>query len=314
MNNGALIGFGYWGKTLAKTLKQIKPSLDLYVFDKSVKARKSAVKNGFTVYASLKDILESQEISFLVIATPPSTHYSLVKKGLNSNKNVLVEKPFGWHTENKESLFHLAKQKNKVLMVDYTYLYSPGFQKLRDNLKKSKITSYESLRLNSELARTDTNVVNDLIIHDLSMLLEIIPSKPLYCVSHSINQKYKIAQQAFILIYGKNWQASICGSRIWVNKIRTVIVRSTKKTLCFEEKTSKTFLSVLQSGNYKQLKIQNKTSLEFMFEEFFKRIQQQSWSNDFLRYKKISALLHAINKSMIERTNIKIQWNIEYEK
>ena len=136
MKSGALIGFGYWGQTLAKTFKQIHPSLKLYIFDNSLKTRKTALKSGFPVCSSLKDILKSKEISFLIIATPPVTHYSLVKKGLNSNKNILVEKPFGRSTENKDSLFKLARQKKRILMVDYTYLYSPGFQKPKRESKK----------------------------------------------------------------------------------------------------------------------------------------------------------------------------------
>ena len=320
MKSGALIGFGYWGQTLAKTFKQIRPSLRLYIFDNSLKVRKTALKNGFPICSSLEEILESKEISFLIIATPPVTHYSLVKKGLNSNKNILVEKPFGRSTENKDSLFKLARQKKRVLMVDYTYLYSPGFQALKESLKNSKMISYESLRLNSELARTDINVVDDLMIHDLSMLLEIAPSKPLHCSCYSIDHKFKTEQQAFAFIYGNRWQASIFSSRVWTNKTRTVIVRSSKKTLCFEEKNKQTYLgdviptkagisAIPKNSNGSVIVIKNKTSLELMFEEFFKRIESQIYNKDFQRYCKITNLLKALNQSIKQNgKDIKIHW------
>ena len=309
MKNGALIGFGYWGQNLARALKQIKPSLNLYVFDKYSKVRKSAFKSGFPICHSLAEILESKEISFLVIATPPATHYSLVERGLRSNKNVLIEKPFGWSFENKKPLFTMARQKKKVLMIDYTYLYSPGFQKLKECLKNSQITSYESLRLNSEFARTDINVVSDLIIHDLSMLVDIIPSKPLSCSCRSVSLKNKIEQEAFAFIYGNKWQASIFASRVWTNKTRAVVVRTSRKALCFEEKNKQTYLSSLRVKNRKQVKIKNKTSMDLMFKEFFKRIESHIYIKDFKRYHNITSLLIALNQSMKQNgKNIKVPW------
>ena len=193
-------------------------------------------------------------------------------------------------------------------MIDYTYLYSPGFQKLKECLKNSEIISYESLRLNSEFSRTDINVVNDLIVHDLSMLENIIPSKPLNCSCRSVNLKNKIDQKAFAFIYGRNWQASIFASRIWTNKIRTVVIRTSRKTLCFEEKNKQTYLSYLRGKNEQKLKIKNKTSMGLMFEEFFKRIESGGYIKDFKRYYNITNLLIALNKSMkLNGKNIRIR-------
>ena len=189
------------------------------------------------------------------------------------------------------------------------------------------MTSYESLRLNSELARTDINVVDDLMIHDLSMLLEIAPSKPLHCSCHSTDHKFKTEQQAFAFIYGANWQASIFASRVWTNKTRTVIVRSSKKTLCFEERNKQTYISdvipadviptkagisaIPKNSNGSVIAIKNKTSLEFMFEEFFKRIESQIYNKDFKRYCNITALLKTLNQSMKQNgKNIKIHWKV----
>ena len=298
MKSGGLIGFGYWGKNLLRALKKIKPSLSLYVFDSSSKARRSALEKGFFVCSSLTEIL-SKEISFLIIATPPATHASLVKKGLSADKNVLVEKPFGWHTDNKASLFKMAQKKKRVLMVDWTYLYSPGFKKLKELLAHSKMTSYESLRCNSEFARTDINVVDDLIIHDLAMLLDIAPSKPLYCSCQSLNvEKKAVAQQGIVSITGQKWRAFIYGSRVFSEKQRLVLVKSSKKEIEFKEASGQTYVRFLHEGKSKNAPVKNKSSLELMLEEFFNRIREPNHSSDLLRYKKISTLLTALNRSL----------------
>ena len=216
MKGGGLIGFGYWGKILAKNLRQIKPSLPLWVFDISKKSQREASKKGFLIVSSLDDLLSSEDVSFLIVATPPHSHFSLVEKGLRAGKHVLVEKPFGFYSQSKEAIFQLAQKKKKVLMVDYTYIYSPGFQELKRHLKNTRLTSYESLRLGAGLARKDINVLEDLMIHDLSMLLRLASSRPLSCSCQSLD--YKVAspvQQAFANVWGKGWQASLWSSRIF---------------------------------------------------------------------------------------------------
>lgn len=310
MKSGALVGFGYWGQNLLKALRHIRPSLKMYIFDKSIKARKSAFKDGFCVCSSLKEILESKEISFLIIATPPSTHYSLVNKGLDSNKNVLVEKPFGLYTEDKKPLFSMAKQKKKTLMVDYTYLYSPGFRKLKKLLANSKMTNYKSLRMNSGFPRQDTHVTEDLIIHDLSMLVELFSSLPLYgSCQPLVIDKSGVFQEAFVSLTGHKWRAWICASRVFSEKQRTVLVESSNKKIEFKERDGQTYIHLLDSGKYKNIQLENKTSLELMFKEFFNRMQKRSPSDDFLRYKKISTILMTLNRSMkLDGKSKKIHW------
>ena len=296
MRKGALIGFGYWGQILLKALKQFQPSLKMYVFDNSPKARKSAKDKAYLVCSSLAEIL-SKPADFLMIATPPDTHYSLVQKGLSSGKNILVEKPFGRPTDNQESLFKMAKKKQKTLMVDWTYLYSPGFKKLKELLARSKMISYESLRLNSEFARTDINVVNDLIVHDLAMLLDIAPSKALYCSCQSLNvEKKAVSQAALVSISGQKWRAFIYASRVFSAKQRLVLVKSSQKEIEFREEGGQTFVRSSSAGG--GANVSKKSSLELMFEEFFNQIGGISKADDFLRYKKISSLLKSLNESL----------------
>ena len=121
----------------------------------------------------------------------------------------------------------MAAQKKKVLMLDYTYRYSPGFYALKNHLKNTKMTSYESLRLGAGLAREDINVLEDLMIHDLSMLQELAPSKPLTLSSIPLKEGASHpTQQAWALMRGENWQAALLGSRVFPKKTRTVIMRT----------------------------------------------------------------------------------------
>ena len=319
-----LVGFGHWGKALAGTLKKQSRLWEKpLVFDTSKKARDRAAKEGFPTASSLEEALAAQEIEAMIIAAPPADHYDLAKKGLESGKHVLVEKPFGLLRQNENrkqrfkgrKLFQKAREKEKALMIDYSYIYSPGFQKLKELLGRSKMKSYESLRLNFSFPRRDVDVAEDLIIHDLSMLAEIIPSPPLYASCQPLErdlyrrESREVSQAALASLTGKGWRAFIYASRVFREKQRVVLVKSAKKEIEFKEAAGKTYLAFRAMGKDqtlgnsqetlpRKITLSRKTSLEIMFEEFFRRIKARRSLDDFLRYEKISACLSAFGESM----------------
>ena len=305
---GGLIGFGYWGQILAKNLKNSEKNLT--VFDISKKARQSAQKKGFKSANSLEELLESDDIQFLIIATAPSSHYSIAKKALEYKKHVLVEKPFGLLSEKKDSLFKKSKKEKKVLMIDYSFIYSPGFLELKKLMKGSKLKSYESFRMNEQLPVWNVSLSEDLLIHDLSMLIEIIPSEPLYCVCQSLEMNSSKAQTALILIVGSKWRAFIYVSRVFSEKTRLILVKTSKKAFEFKEIDRVHYIRSIDSRKAQHpTPLTGKSSLENMFEEFFNRISGKSKSDDELKYKKMSFLLKAINKSLDKNgKETKIQW------
>ena len=294
---GGIIGFGYWGKILCKNLKDSKRILT--VFDISKKALNTAKKEGFQTADSLDQILKSDQIKFLILPVPPSSQRELVKKGLEHNKHILVEKPFGSCLEDKTPLFKKAKRLNKVLMVDYSFLYSPGFQKLKKLMADSKMKSYESLRTNSQLPVWNAGLPEDLVIHDLSMLVEIIPSPSLYvsCQPLEIHSS-KLFQTALISITGAKWRAFIYASRTFSAKKRLVLVKTSKRDIEFKEIEREHYVRLAGSEKYPEMPLKGKSSLEFMFEEFFNRIRGKNRGEDFTRHNKINSLLKALNISM----------------
>lgn len=305
---GGMIGFGYWAKILCKNFVNSKESL--IVFDISKKARNEAKKNGFQITDSLDQLLRLKKIKFLIIAAPPASHYSLVEKGLEFNKHILVEKPFGSYLEDKTFLFQEAKKKKKVLMIDYSFIYDPGFRKLKELMNNSKIKSYESLRFNNQLPVQDVNLPEDLAIHDLSMLAELIPSPPLYCFCHPLEMdSLNIPQTALISITGKGWRAFIYASRVFCEKKRIVLIKSSKKRIIFKELNGKKQICFWNSKHNAEMRLKGKTTLELMFKEFFDRIKGKSGKNDFIRYNKMISLSKALNQSMQNNgKRTAIQW------
>ena len=111
-----LIGFGYWGKNLARNLNKLgvlKAICDLT--EQNLFKSKTAYKH-VDQYSNTNDFF-NLELDAVFIATPAATHGKLVKKALENNKNVFVEKPLCLDVEEGINLIHLAKKNNLKLIL-----------------------------------------------------------------------------------------------------------------------------------------------------------------------------------------------------
>ena len=122
MKNIVIVGHGYWGKNLERVIQKNKMLFNLIgIIDIKYKTKK--IKN-IHYFNNFGDFLDSNlQVDCAVISTPATEHYKITKDALNNNINCLVEKPFVLDTKQATELFSLAKKKNKILMVENTFLY-----------------------------------------------------------------------------------------------------------------------------------------------------------------------------------------------
>ncbi len=72
------------------------------------------------------------DLDIIDIATPPSSHFELCKKAIESGKHVICEKPlFGSIAEVDEMAEILASSNGRKLMPIFQYRYGSGLQKLK---------------------------------------------------------------------------------------------------------------------------------------------------------------------------------------
>ena len=72
---------------------------------------------GVNIVTSYEELLSDKNIDLIVVNTPDHTHYELVKKALNADKHVVVEKPFVVKSSDGEELTKIAVEKNLILNV-----------------------------------------------------------------------------------------------------------------------------------------------------------------------------------------------------
>jgi UDP-2-acetamido-3-amino-2,3-dideoxy-glucuronate N-acetyltransferase len=136
---------------------------------------------------SVESILKDPEIKAVLIATPASTHYALIKQFLLRGKDVFTEKPLALKVEEGEELVSLAKQKKRILMVGHILQYHPAMLKLKEMIsggELGKIRYVYSNRLNIGKLRTEENILWSFAPHDISVILMLLDEDPI-CVSAS---------------------------------------------------------------------------------------------------------------------------------
>jgi predicted dehydrogenase len=238
-----VIGCGRWGQHYLRIFSEL-PSCEVMAMNDSDLEQLTSMHNG---YPDAEAIVEAHQVFTLdgvdavVIATPASTHYRLVKEALHAGKHVLVEKPFVLGVEEGEELVELAEKLGRMLMVGHVFLYNPGIRKLKeymsgpDNL--GDVYYLYAARTNLGPIRQDVNVIWDLAPHDISIFSYLLGRKPLYV--NAVGSRFLhngLEDVAFItLTYPGGVVGHIHVS--WANphRVRQIAVVGSRKRLVFDD-------------------------------------------------------------------------------
>ncbi|HEY3346231.1 MAG TPA: Gfo/Idh/MocA family oxidoreductase [Nitrospirota bacterium] len=183
----AVIGAGYWGKNIVRTLHGIG-ALEA-VCDPDERLLHSYMKTcqGTRLTQDYGEVLADKSIGAVAIATPAAMHADMVRKAIEAGKDVFVEKPLCLSAEEGRGLVKLAKDKGRVLMVGHLLHYHPAVIKLKELIgdgELGKIHYIYSTRLNLGKIRSEENVLWSFAPHDVSVVLALAGGMP-DCISAS---------------------------------------------------------------------------------------------------------------------------------
>ena len=256
--NVALIGCGFLGKW---HLDKAMALNDLCVLRFVVEPNKNAWPTLLEKYPNLKIVSTLDEIindiDAAIVATPTSLHYSLVKQLLEKNKHVFCEKPLTSKYSESLEIQNLSFKTKRVVQVGH----SERFHEVWDF--KDKFSDFFSgdatIRMN-RLApfkgrATDVDVVQDLMIHDLDLLVHLFNEKPkkVRAIGHKIRtDKWDYVSAQFFFRHGKD--AFITVGRNHIKEVRDLEV--TNKVGCFHVDL---FTKEFKVARFDQLEVETKT-------------------------------------------------------
>src|SRR5690348_17188226 len=167
----ALIGAGYWGARLARTLAAADDCSLLAVCDVDhARAGEVARLHGGVATTSTSEVMHDGAVGAVVIATPSATHEGLVASALDAGLHVLVEKPLASSSSAAARLGDLATANDLVVVCDQTYRFASAVATVRDAVAGpdfGPLESVQSTRTNHGHSQPDVDVFWDLAYHDL---------------------------------------------------------------------------------------------------------------------------------------------------
>lgn len=175
----AHIGYGYWGRNLARNLADLE-LLETVADNQPQVAGEIKQVFGFEP-RSVLEVLQDSRIDAVTIATPAETHKEIALEALARGKHVFVEKPLTLSEEDSLSVIDAAKQADRQLMVGHLLQYHPIFRKLKALVDIGKVGSLQyvySNRMSLGKFRTEEDVLWSFAPHDLSMILSLTGSPP----------------------------------------------------------------------------------------------------------------------------------------
>jgi predicted dehydrogenase/serine acetyltransferase len=178
--NIAVVGCGYWGKNIVRTISQIGALATVCDHDHVLA---TAIASEFSTEASnWQSILDNQAIHAVAIAAPAAMHYALAKEALAYGKDVFVEKPLALDLTEARELCDLAATKNAVLMVGHLLQYHAAYihlRKMSANGDLGRLRYIYSNRLNIGRFRQEEDVLWSFAPHDISMVLGLTGQEPI---------------------------------------------------------------------------------------------------------------------------------------
>jgi predicted dehydrogenase len=178
-----VIGYGYWGPNLVRNYAQVPGARVVAVSDLRTErlARINEQYPSIITTTNFREVIQHPQVDAVVIATPVTTHYELAFQALRAGKHVLVEKPLAATSGQCMGLIEEAQRRNRVLMVDHTFVYTGAVRKAQELIANNglgDIYYYDSVRVNLGLFQHDVNVIWDLAVHDLAIMDHLLHLRP----------------------------------------------------------------------------------------------------------------------------------------
>jgi len=137
----AVVGAGYWGPNLIRNFVACADTELVAVCDRD-EERLAKVLQPYPGVEGIREfdhLLLRADIDAVAIATPVNTHAPFGVAALEAGKHVLVEKPMAGSVAEGERMVAAARDVDRILMVDHTFIYSGPVQKIKQIIDSGEI-------------------------------------------------------------------------------------------------------------------------------------------------------------------------------
>lgn len=236
----AVIGCSNWGKNHVRVWASLGC---LRVVCDTDAGRLDEVRKHFPhvdTCSSFDAVLEREDITGIVIATPASTHANLTLLALQAGKDVLVEKPMALTVDEGRQMVETARRLGRILMVGHVLEYHPAVHRLQaliDEGALGRIQYIYSHRLNLGRIRTEEDVLWSFAPHDIALLLRLLGTMPeeIACYGESYLNREVADVTLTVLQFPHQVQAHIFVSWLHPFKEHRFVVVGSRQMAVFDD-------------------------------------------------------------------------------
>jgi predicted dehydrogenase len=217
-----VIGVGAMGKNHVRVYSELRGVNSLGIYDVNTQAAKElGKKHDATVYGSIDELLDNSDAVSVVV--PTQFHSAVVGQVFSKKKSVLIEKPICATSDEAKQLMKKAPS-GITIGVGHIERFNPIVSEIKKIIRKPLYV--ELKRHNPASARiTGSSVVEDLMIHDIDILLNVFFQNP--CDVHSVGN----ADVMSVLMNCNSIPVSLSASRKASKKIRIFYVEDADFTI-----------------------------------------------------------------------------------
>ena len=218
----AQIGTGGWGKNHLRILSELDV-LNAVCDSDEQKAKQYGTKYSVNYYKSLDKLLENEEFDTAFVCTPTSTHFEIASELLQQKKNVFVEKPMTYNTNDGEKLLELSENNKVTLSCGYIERFNPVVDLVKEYVQAKKIGELIMLEFHREnrmpLHIKDVGIIYDTSVHDIDTAMWLFDDTPDVVFARAGKIKHEHEDFATIMLGFKNERIAIISSN-WITPTR----------------------------------------------------------------------------------------------
>jgi len=171
----AVVGVGHLGRHHARILASLSGVKLVAVADTNrARADEIAAAHGTRAAYDARDL--AGQVDAVTIAVPTERHCEIALPFLNAGAAVLVEKPMARSLAEADVMIAAAAKADAVFAVGHTERFNPAVAAARPLLADPRFIEVHRLGTFPERS-LDIDVVFDLMIHDLDVVLSLVPSE-----------------------------------------------------------------------------------------------------------------------------------------
>ena len=132
----AIVGLGWWGKTLVESAQDNK----LIRFTAATTRSRSKAhqefsnQHGIDLRDDYSNLIEDPDIDAIFLATPPALHRNEIIAAAEAGKHILCEKPFTMNAKEAMEAIEATRKAGVVLGIGYNRRFHPSWIDLRNRI------------------------------------------------------------------------------------------------------------------------------------------------------------------------------------